>query len=167
MSTIGELEKEGNRKQRRMTASMTRKRVERENRKRPAYLIREEIPEHLKVDAKLGEGLIEVWRSRYFLVQVYDRGGDIVRMTVNRTDRTDGDWTAGIKWDDLQRCKREIGRGRLEGFEIYPADHEVVDVANMRHIWIFKNSRLPFGFGKPPSGEVLAKPDATGLNPKE
>lgn len=81
-------------------------------------------------------GLAEVWRSKEFLVQIYDEGGGVERMSVCRT-RRDGDrWADQIAWDELQRLKREVGRGDRDAFEIYPADIDVVNVANMRHLWL-------------------------------
>ncbi len=95
-------------------------------------------------------GVIEAWRSRNFCVQIYDKpNSNAIRMSVSRTDIKGDRWVSGITWDDLQRLKRECGRGMNEGFEIYPKDDDIVNVANMRHIWIFKDeSKLPFGFGR-------------------
>lgn len=86
----------------------------------------------------LPPGLIEVWRSRDFLVQVYAERPGMVRASINRTTLSGpkGRWIDGISWDELQRIKREIGRGEQDAVEIYPADKDVVNVANMRHIFI-------------------------------
>ena len=78
----------------------------------------------------------EVWRSRDFLVQLFDESGHI-RITVNRTHRPNGkDWAGGISWDELQQIKSEIGRADEWAVEIYPPNDEVVDVAVMRHLWL-------------------------------
>lgn len=78
----------------------------------------------------------EVWRSRDFLVQLF-RDGDHVRITVNRTHSPNGlDWADGITWDELQQIKAEIGRGDAWAVELYPPDEHVIDVANMRHLWL-------------------------------
>lgn len=97
------------------------------------------------------QGLVEVWRSNRFLLQVYEHSETILRLSINRTDvdLQEGRWQDGIAWDTLQRLKRECGRGDWEAVEIYPADADVVNVANMRHLWVFKNGlKLPFGFGR-------------------
>ena len=73
---------------------------------------------------------IEVWRSRSFLVQVYQALKGQVRISVQRTDGADG-----ITWDQLQSVKAEIGRGHLTAVELYPPAEHLVDVANMRHLW--------------------------------
>ncbi len=77
----------------------------------------------------------EVWRSRRFLVQIFNEG-QAERITVCRTRITGQTWQDGISWDELQRLKNECGRGHKWAVEIYPADAEVVNVANMRHIWV-------------------------------
>jgi hypothetical protein len=45
----------------------------------------------------------------------------------------------GIGWDDLQRLKGEAGYGEYCAVEIYPPDADVVNVANMRHLFILKS----------------------------
>lgn len=80
---------------------------------------------------------VEVWASRDWLVQVFaEPVGE--RITVNRTTlapRRDR-WADGITWDELQTIKREIGRGDRWALEVYPADEHVIDVANMRHLFV-------------------------------
>lgn len=86
---------------------------------------------------KAPASVLEVWRSADYLVQVYDeiRKG-VERISVCRTNHTGESWSDGITWDDLQRLKAECGRGDRWAVEIYPADGEVVNVANMRHLWL-------------------------------
>lgn len=124
-----------------------RRQLERDNAKLPLVLI--------KCDDGTWRGrgappnLIEVWRSRLFLVQVFAEANDILRASVNRSviDSITGRWKDGISWEDLQSIKREIGRGHLDAVEIFPADRDVVNVANMRHLWILPE-KLPFGWRK-------------------
>ena len=87
---------------------------------------------------------IEVWRSRYFLVQVFDESNGVLRATVNRVERINGQWVDGITWDELQNVKREIGRGHMWAVEIYPKDSSIVNDACMRHLWILPE---PLAFG--------------------
>lgn len=91
----------------------------------------------------------EVWRSRDFLLIVYDEGGGIERLSFLRTQlATDsGRWVDGIAWDDLQRLKRECGRGQSFAVEVYPPDRDLVNVANMRHLWVLP-APLPFAWRK-------------------
>lgn len=77
------------------------------------------------------------WRSRGFLAQAY-RDGGIVRLSVNRTEvvAATGDWTEGITWDELMAVKRECGFSDRWAVEVYPPDASVVNVANIRHLFL-------------------------------
>ncbi len=90
-----------------------------------------------------------LWRSRHYLAALYEAtpldGVEVRRLSVNRvTVSTRGGWEQNIPWDDLQRCKRETGHGDWYGVEIYPRDRDVVNVANMRHLWLLA---APLGLG--------------------
>lgn len=78
---------------------------------------------------------LEVWASKTWVVLVYEgpRGQDVChhRISVRRTDGG-----AEMTWADLQRIKRDIGRGQMWAVEVFPADEHLVDVANMRHLWL-------------------------------
>lgn len=90
---------------------------------------------------------VGVWRSREFLVQCFrdDVAGGF-RLTVNRTELGhDGRWVDGITWDELQRVKRECGFGDFWAVECYPPDTQVVNVGNLRHLWLL--TEPPSGFG--------------------
>lgn len=80
--------------------------------------------------------MASVWRSKDFLAQVYLEPGNVVRISVNRTARRLGMWEDGITWDELMRIKRELGYAGLDAVEVYPADRDIVNIANMRHLWI-------------------------------
>lgn len=60
------------------------------------------------------------------------------RIAVMRTSlQPDGQrWKGNISWDDLQRLKREAGYGDVDALEVYPRDRDVVNVANVRHLWL-------------------------------
>jgi hypothetical protein len=94
-----------------------------------------------------------VLRSSEFLVQAYDarplHGIAVRRLSVSRvTMRSDGRWDAGITWDDLQRIKHEAGYGDWYGVEIFPRDRDVVNVANMRHLWLLAEPLAIGWFGR-------------------
>lgn len=82
-------------------------------------------------------GPIAAWRSNRFLVQLFNEAG-AQRITINRAaiDETTGRWLDDITWDEIQGIKRQIGFGERYAVELYPADSDVVNVANMRHIWL-------------------------------
>lgn len=82
---------------------------------------------------------IEVWRSRRFLAQVFIEGKGVVRLSICITQvATDSNhWEEGITWEELQKIKREVGRGDLDAVEVYPSDKDIVNVPNMRHLFVF------------------------------
>jgi hypothetical protein len=82
-----------------------------------------------------------VWHSRKFLVQMFDetpfQGIDTRRISVSRvTLKDDGRWEDGVSWEELMQVKREIAFGDWYGLEIFPRDADIVNVANMRHLWL-------------------------------
>lgn len=91
---------------------------------------------------KNNESLLRVWRSREFLVQeYYEPSPALVRLSVLRADidPASGRWVDGITWDDLQRIKNECGYSDHDALEAYPAAKDVVNVANLRHIWVMQS----------------------------
>ena len=90
--------------------------------------------------------VLRVLRSRGFLVQEYAAEAPaMVRLSINRTAlASGGDWAQEINWEELQRLKREAGYGDQEAVEVFPTDRDVVNVANMRHLWILPAGTLPF-----------------------
>jgi len=83
-----------------------------------------------------GNKPIEVWRSKGFLLQVFNFENSM-RLSIIRTALTeDGKWQQNITWEELQRLKRECGKGDQVAVEIYPRDDDIVNVANMRHLWL-------------------------------
>lgn len=110
--------------------------MDRENKKFPVDRLveipREEWP--VKQHAKLRR----VLRCRDFLVQVFIEPDGVLRLSVQRCafDRSSGRWVDGITWDDLQHLKTLSGYGELTAVELYPPDNEMVNVANLRHLWI-------------------------------
>lgn len=108
-------------------------------------------PEELKLvdsgDLPEGEhaGLVELWRSSAYLVQVHEHNEAVLRVSIATVDKQK--IPDRLPWPVLQRLKREIGRGDWEAVEIYPADADQVNVDDMRHLWVFKDGmKLPFGF---------------------
>lgn len=81
--------------------------------------------------------LVGLFRSRDFLVQQYQEAEGIVRLSVLRT-MVDGagEFQDGISWDELQAVKDGCGFADRDAVEVYPAAVDVVNVANMRHLWV-------------------------------
>lgn len=81
-------------------------------------------------------------RSKDFLVQVFNDDGKPVRLSICRTEIDGaGMWKADISWDELQWIKNACGYESLTAVEIYPPAKDVVNVANMRHLWLYE---VPF-----------------------
>lgn len=122
-----------------------RRRIDRENEKKYAtgpgkdkpYFIEVKSQDWPPVETNEGEGRFKVFVNEHFLVQLFNEDNDIVRMTVNRLKvKKSGHWEDGITWDELMQIKRTIGYGSSFGVEAYPEDLQVINVANMRHIFL-------------------------------
>ena len=126
------------------------------SRQYPAVLA--EVPRH-EWPREMPPGLERVLRSSTFLVQVYVPKFGARRLSICRTafgklrrmGAERNDWAEGITWDDLQRLKREAGYGDQLAVEIFPPDADVVNVANMRHLWIL-DEPLEFAWQKRSNG---------------
>lgn len=59
-----------------------------------------------------------------------------------------GRWDDGLVWDELQEIKRQLGYGNSQAVEIYPEDRNIVNVADMRHLWVLP-ARLNLGWVRP------------------
>ena len=75
------------------------------------------------------------WRSKDFIAMLFDYES-ARRITIYRTSITGGDFDDGITWDELQLIKRQCGFGDECAIEIFPPDRDLVNVANMRHLWL-------------------------------
>jgi len=90
---------------------------------------------------------LKTWRSRTFLVQLYDQDGHL-RLSVNRVDIDNaGNWKDGITWEQLMECKRACGFGDRWAVEVYPPDAQIVNVAPIRHLFLV--DQPPFAWAKP------------------
>lgn len=78
----------------------------------------------------------EAWRSRAYLVQIRyldptTNGGAEELLHIRRTIHG-----APLTWDELQVIKRDVGRGDRAAVEVFPEDAHLIDLAEMRHLWI-------------------------------
>lgn len=94
---------------------------------------------------------MRAWESRKYLAQLFDAGAvpnpptTMLRLSVSRvTLNNEGKWEEGLEWEELMQIKREIGYGDWYAVEVYPRDRDIVNVANMRHLWILAQ---PIGIG--------------------
>lgn len=98
-----------------------------------------------KVQTLQDTKISEVWRNRRFMVLVYPEKDGIERLTCFKTImKDDGSrFEDGITWDDLQSLKYQCGRGDRWALEIYPAETKIVNVSNMRHLWVLPEGQKP------------------------
>ncbi len=86
----------------------------------------------------------QCWHSRHFLVQIYIKP-KAIRISISRVSAyKDGEWKNKIEWEELQTIKSDIGYGNRVAVEIYPKDCDIVNLHNMRHLWI-ATQELDFG----------------------
>lgn len=78
-----------------------------------------------------------VYRNKVFSVLVRD-AGHAVHMAVSSLS---GERPS---WHEMQRIKDELAGNDATAVEVYPPKSEIVDGADMFHIWVLPE-RLPFG----------------------
>jgi hypothetical protein len=110
----------------------------------PEHMLLQDTPAHMQ------ERVINTWRSRHHLAVAWvvpNAQTVLCRLTVNRTyiNESTGKWLEGILWDDLYRIKNECGFDKHDAVEVFPMQKNLVNVANMRHLWILKEP-LPAEF---------------------
>lgn len=110
-----------------------RRQLIRENAKQPARMTL--VPHENWPHDNVPTGIKSVWRSRDFLAQLYTHE-PVLRLSISRTIPSSHGWRPEIAWDDLMRVKLECGFGDQWAVECYPPESEVVNVANMRHLWL-------------------------------
>jgi hypothetical protein len=64
--------------------------------------------------------------------------GEVTHACIRNTNNTD------IPWAEKQRIKNELFGEESTAIEVFPAESELVDGANMYHIWVLP-MKLPFG----------------------
>ncbi len=88
---------------------------------------------------------LKVFLNNKFLVQIIDDQGT-VRLSINKIQiqnfKKDGTphWEDSISWDELQEIKNSIGYENSWMVEIYPPKDKIVNVANIRHLWLLQES---------------------------
>ncbi len=106
-----------------------------ENKLWPSHLV--SVPRDRWPAGEVDSNPKEVWRSRTLLVQVFEERDGWVRLSICRAAiDSNGRWKDGLTWEDLQSIKSQVGFGVRDAIEIYPADQDVVNVANIRHLWV-------------------------------
>lgn len=115
--------------------------LERNNNLFPDHLVPmgpEHWPDMANSPIQTGSVVIAAYRSRAFVVIVWQEPSGFQRLSVNRTewDEAEGRFRGDISWDDLQRLKSEAGYGDVAAVELYPPDHDVLNTVNLRHLFL-------------------------------
>ena len=115
---------------------LIRRQLEKENAKRPEFLT--PLDKGLwPVGSFEDPSRIEVMISRKYLVQIFNEQNGTIRISCNRTSLDQfGNWEENLSWDELMEIKRQAGYGDRYAVEVLPGDADIVNVANLRHIWI-------------------------------
>lgn len=117
-----------------MSTRTQRRLAKKQAAKYPARLT--EVPRLEWPDTPSTSWRLNVWLSRDYLVQGFAELGDIVRLSINSTTPEAEGWADGLTWDELMEIKRQCGYAGRAAVEIYPDDANIVNVANMRHLWV-------------------------------
>jgi len=103
---------------------------------------------------------VRVWRDLDFLAMLYEVPNHSLhgRLTVCRAAGVkivDGHavYRDGITWDDLMTVKAACGFRDSWAVEVFPPDSYVVNVANMRHLWLLPEAPT-FAWHKPQDRDV-------------
>lgn len=115
--------------------------LKRNNLRYPAHLVavpRDQWPDMSRSPYHTGSIVLACFRSRSFLLCVWLEPNGFERLSINRAewDERQRRFRDDISWDDIQRLKAQAGYADRWAVEIFPSDDQVVNVANMRHVWL-------------------------------
>lgn len=106
-------------------------------------------------DKKLGSGwfgeINEVFVSndKQYCVMLREIDTDMGKVThacMRNQGSKETNWQGtDICWNEKQRIKNEIFGKEAIAIEVFPPESELVDEANMYHIWVLHEFKLPFG----------------------
>jgi hypothetical protein len=87
---------------------------------------------------------LAAWHSEDFTVQVFAVAGAFVRLAINRNQQIFSPFLFedGISRDTLRQIIRAVGYGDWHGIEIYPPQQHVLNIINVRHLWLLPKSPL-------------------------
>lgn len=99
------------------------------------------MPDVIERGIQMPRGMNRIWKNNMYIVQEFLKPGGITLLMVRRND------AAPMRsWSDMQRIKNELMGTDRVAVEVYPREEDVVDQANMYHLWVFPEGfALPFG----------------------
>ena len=105
--------------------------------------IKQTSPKHENVGAGWFGEMDRVYSNKKYSVMirtVVTDWGPVEHAAIRNVSGTD------ISWKEKQRIKNELFGGEYAAIEVFPKESELVDEANMYHIWVLpKSMALPFG----------------------
>jgi hypothetical protein len=104
----------------------------------------EEIPSENLPKLQYNPFPLKVFKNPHFLVQLY-KDGNFSRLSINRCQHINGKWLDKITWDDLQEIKNNLGFHQSWCMECFPPMDCLVNVVNIRHLFVL-NEAPQFGF---------------------
>jgi hypothetical protein len=110
-------------------------------------------PEEAMIRYKRYEGHFrrESYLNNRYSVQISDEATDwglVVHLWIQRHD---GEMARS--WADMQRIKNELVGPNRVGVEVFPPEEELIDQANIAHVWV-----MPEGFALPFSLKAGSRP---------
>ena len=85
------------------------------------------------------EDIKTIFRSKQYTVILWKQnrfdGKQRFSITRNEWSSKERRYVGNISWDEIMEIKRQMGLGEVECWEYYPKDSEVINEANMRHIF--------------------------------
>lgn len=119
-----------------------RRRMAREERW-PGEWERKPSPKELGIGSGWFGQLDQVYTNGKYTVMVRTidtEWGKVEHTCIRNTGNTD------IPWRDKQKIKNDLFGREWVAVEVFPAESELVDEANMYHLWVLPEGfRLPFG----------------------
>jgi len=133
---------------------------------KPGEFTKIDRSELIKDGADNSKAPLMAFRSREFFAAIYldryDDRGEYMRLSVNRCKLdNDGQWVGDITWDELMEIKRATGFADAWFLECYPPEDEIVNVANMRHLF-FLPKPPAFAWLKDQKPSTTQKPSILG-----
>lgn len=94
-----------------------------------------EIKEIPKINGMISP--VKAWANQEFMAQLYKEDNGYFRLSINKVRKNSiGRWEDGITWDELMKIKAACGFSNRDALEVYPMDKDIVNVSNMRHLFI-------------------------------
>lgn len=90
---------------------------------------------HAPIVNPYGEAFGLAWQNDNFVAGLVRFQG-WQRLSIRRTGLESD---LAMSWEELQSIKSQCGFGHLDAVEVYPADVDVVNTGNMRHLYLFKH----------------------------